>query len=60
MRQNARAKVREITTTVLELVAGLIVAGGVAMIYLPAGVVTAGAALFGISYLIQRNGGQRR
>ena len=55
-----RVNVRETVTNLIELVAAAAVTAGVAMIYVPAGFITAGAAMFGLSYLIERKGQMRR
>ncbi|MFF2274204.1 hypothetical protein ACFVTX_18160 [Agromyces sp. NPDC058136] len=52
----ARSRVRatDTLTTVLEFAGAAAIAYGVALMFLPAGIIVGGAALIGLSYLIQR------
>ncbi|WP_353809149.1 hypothetical protein [Agromyces sp. SYSU T00194] len=43
-------------TTVFELVGAAAIAYGVALIFLPAGIIVGGAALIGLSYVLERGG----
>lgn len=54
-----RDTLREALTTLLEVAGAVTVATGVAMIYAPAGVIVAGAGLFGVSYLLETKGKRR-
>jgi hypothetical protein len=59
VKQPTRARIRNILTTLLEVVGLAAVTYGVWSIFQPAGFIFGGFALVGFSYLIVRNGGTR-
>lgn len=59
MRPKTKARLLAIVTTVLEIVGAATISGGVALISIPAGVITAGVLLIAISYLLVRGGVRR-